>query len=100
MSRALFLFAALLLLVALASAQEINIAIGLGGRPAPKTIFEEIDDRARAAGVPRSCGTRRRARRSISRPATWSSIRARSCCAKRTNWLRVRTSRKAISLAA
>ena len=44
MSRALVLFAALLLLVALASAQEINIAIGLGGRPAPKTIFEEIDD--------------------------------------------------------
>ena len=44
MSRALLLFAALLLLVALASAQEINIAIGLGGRPAPKTIFEEIDD--------------------------------------------------------
>ena len=44
MSRALILFAALLLLVALASAQEINIAIGLGGRPAPKTIFEEIDD--------------------------------------------------------
>jgi len=44
MSRALLLFAALLLLVALASAQEINIAIGLGGRPAPKTIFEEIDE--------------------------------------------------------
>ena len=33
MSRALILLAALLLLVALASAQEINVAIGLGGRP-------------------------------------------------------------------
>jgi len=44
MSRALTLFAALLLLVALASAQEVNVAVGLGGRPAPKTIFEEIDD--------------------------------------------------------
>jgi len=44
MSRALLLPAALLLLVALASAQEINVAIGLGGRPAPKTIFDEIAD--------------------------------------------------------
>ena len=35
MSRAVYLLAALLLLVALASAQEINVAIGLGGRPAP-----------------------------------------------------------------
>ena len=32
------------------SAQEINIAIGLGGRPAPVTIFDEIEDaRERAA---------------------------------------------------
>ncbi len=44
MSRGLSLLAALVLLVALASAQEINIAIGLGGRPAPMTIFDQIDD--------------------------------------------------------
>ena len=50
MPRAVSLLAALLLLVALASAQEINIAIGLGGRPAPKTIFDEIED-ARERGA-------------------------------------------------
>jgi tetratricopeptide (TPR) repeat protein len=44
MPRAVSLIASLLLLVALASAQEINVAIGLGGRPAAKTIFDEIDD--------------------------------------------------------
>lgn len=44
MSRGLSLLAGLLLLVALASAQEINVAIGLGGRPAPKTIVDEIAD--------------------------------------------------------
>ena len=44
MPRAVLLLASLLLLVALASAQEINVAIGLGGRPAPKTIFDEIED--------------------------------------------------------
>jgi predicted CXXCH cytochrome family protein len=38
------LLAALVLLVALASAQEINIAIGLGGRPATMTIFDQIED--------------------------------------------------------
>jgi predicted CXXCH cytochrome family protein len=38
------LAAALLLVVSLASAQEINIAIGLGGRPAARTIFDEIED--------------------------------------------------------
>jgi len=44
------LAAALLLAVSLLSAQEINIAIGLGGRPARITIFDEIDDpRERAA---------------------------------------------------
>ena len=50
MPRAVSLLAALLLLVALASAQEINVAIGLGGRPAPKTIFDEIED-ARERGA-------------------------------------------------
>jgi predicted CXXCH cytochrome family protein len=44
MSRALILPAALLLLVALASAQEINVAIGLGRRPTPMTIFDQIED--------------------------------------------------------
>lgn len=44
------LAAALLLAVSLLSAQEINIAIGLGGRPARITIFDEIDEpRERAA---------------------------------------------------
>ncbi len=38
------LAAALLLAVSLLSAQEINIAIGLGGRPARVTIFDEIED--------------------------------------------------------
>jgi predicted CXXCH cytochrome family protein len=44
MPRGLILLAALLLLVALASAQEINVAIGLGGRPTTRTIFDEIAD--------------------------------------------------------
>jgi predicted CXXCH cytochrome family protein len=44
MPRGLLPGAALLLLVALASAQEINVAIGLGGRPAQTTIFDEIED--------------------------------------------------------
>ena len=44
MSRALSLLATVLLVVALASAQEINVAIGLGGRPAVTTIFDEIED--------------------------------------------------------
>lgn len=44
MPRALLLLAALVLIVALASAQEINIAIGLGARPAPVTIFDQIDE--------------------------------------------------------
>ena len=44
MTRRLLLPAALLLLVALASAQEINVAIGLGARPAPVTLFDEIED--------------------------------------------------------
>ena len=44
MSRAVYLLAALFLLVALASAQEFNVAIGLGGRPAPVTIFDQIED--------------------------------------------------------
>lgn len=44
MTRALLLGAALLLLVALVSAQEINVAIGLGGRPPQTTIFDEIHD--------------------------------------------------------
>jgi tetratricopeptide (TPR) repeat protein len=50
MSRTALLAAALLVLVALASAQEINVAIGLGGRPATGSIFDEIADaRERAA---------------------------------------------------
>ena len=44
MPRALLLAAALVLMVALMSAQEINIAIGPGARPAAVTIFDEIDD--------------------------------------------------------
>ena len=44
MSRAVYLLAALFLLVALASAQEFNVAIGLGGRPTPVTIFDQIED--------------------------------------------------------
>jgi predicted CXXCH cytochrome family protein len=44
MSREVYLLAALFLLVALASAQESNVGIGLGGRPAPVTIFDQIDD--------------------------------------------------------
>jgi predicted CXXCH cytochrome family protein len=44
MFRALSLLAALSLAVALASAQEFNVAIGLGGRPTPVTIFDQIDD--------------------------------------------------------
>ncbi len=44
MTRRLILPAALVLLVALASAQEINVAIGLGARPSPVTIFDEIED--------------------------------------------------------
>jgi predicted CXXCH cytochrome family protein len=44
MPRAAILSAALLLLVALASAQEINVAIGLGGRPAPVSILDEIEE--------------------------------------------------------
>jgi predicted CXXCH cytochrome family protein len=44
MPHAVSLLASLLLLVALASAQEINVAIGLGGRPAPTTIVDEIAD--------------------------------------------------------
>ena len=52
MSRGLSLFAALLMLVALASAQEINIAIGLGGRPARSHDLRRDRRRARAARVP------------------------------------------------
>ena len=44
MPRALLPAAAVVLLVALASAQEINIAIGRDTRPAPVTIFDEIED--------------------------------------------------------
>src|SRR5918994_2855648 len=44
MSRAMSLLVALVLIVALASAQEINIAIGLGTRATPVTIFDQIDD--------------------------------------------------------
>ena len=44
MSRGLILLAALMLLVALVSAQEINVAIGLGRRPAAMTIFDQIDE--------------------------------------------------------
>ena len=44
MSRGVYLSAVLFLLVALASAQEINVAIGLGGRPTPVTIFDQIED--------------------------------------------------------
>jgi len=44
MSRGACLLAAFLILVALASAQEINVAIGVGARPAPKTLFDEIED--------------------------------------------------------
>jgi predicted CXXCH cytochrome family protein len=44
MSRGLILLAALMLLVALASAQEINVAIGLGRRPTPITLFDQIED--------------------------------------------------------
>jgi predicted CXXCH cytochrome family protein len=44
MSRAVYLLAALSLLAALASAQEFNVAIGLGGRPTPVTIFDQIED--------------------------------------------------------
>ena len=38
------LAAALLWTVSLAAAQEINMAIGLGGRPPRVTIFDEIED--------------------------------------------------------
>jgi predicted CXXCH cytochrome family protein len=42
--------AALLLGVSFVSAQEINVAIGLGGRPAGRTLFDQIEDsRERAA---------------------------------------------------
>lgn len=44
MPRAAILSAALLLLVALVSAQEINVAIGVGGRPAAASILDEIQD--------------------------------------------------------
>lgn len=44
MTRKTYLAAALVLTVGLASAQEINIAIGLGGHPARATLFDEIDD--------------------------------------------------------
>ena len=44
MPRGLPLSIAVLLLVALASAQEFNVAIGLGGRPAAGTILDEITD--------------------------------------------------------
>ena len=44
LTRKAYLAATLLFVVSLASAQEINIAIGLGGRPAPRTIFDEIED--------------------------------------------------------
>jgi predicted CXXCH cytochrome family protein len=44
MSRAVYLLATLSLLAALASAQEFNVAIGLGGRPTPVTIFDQIED--------------------------------------------------------
>jgi hypothetical protein len=44
MRRGAYLAAALFLLVALASAQEINVAIGLGGRPTSVTIFDQIED--------------------------------------------------------
>src|SRR5262245_49970959 len=44
MPRGLLLGAALLLLVALVSAQEINVAIGLGGRPPRATSCDAILD--------------------------------------------------------
>ena len=44
MTRNVCLAAILLLTVAITAAQEINIAIGLGGRPARVTIFDQIED--------------------------------------------------------
>jgi predicted CXXCH cytochrome family protein len=44
MSRGACLVGVFLILIALASAQEINIAIGTGARPAPRTLFDEIED--------------------------------------------------------
>lgn len=50
MSRGLSLLTVVLMLVALASAQEINVAVGLGSRPVQGTLFDEIPDaRERAA---------------------------------------------------
>lgn len=46
MLRGISLLAVPVLLVALVSAQEFNVAIGLGGRPTPITIFDEIADPA------------------------------------------------------
>ena len=44
MARQWIVLAGLFLLVALASAQEINVAIGLGARPERGTIFDDIED--------------------------------------------------------
>src|SRR6188472_1713647 len=44
MPRTLLLVASLVLVAALVSAQEINVAIGLGGRPAKATIVDDIAD--------------------------------------------------------
>jgi hypothetical protein len=44
MARALILVASVVLLAALVSAQEINVAIGLGGRPSNGTIVDDITD--------------------------------------------------------
>ena len=92
MSRGLSLLAALLLLVALASAQEVNIAIGLGGRPAPKTIFEEIDDAQASDEAFRELWNAAAARLQIDLAIrSWSSIRVRSVLRSKRElaWLRV-----------
>src|SRR5215204_1080509 len=44
MPRRLILVASVVLAAALVSAQEINVAIGLGGRPAKATIVDDIAD--------------------------------------------------------
>ena len=100
MSRGLILLAALLLLVALASAQEINVAIGLGGRPTPMTIFDQIDDGARARAFREVWDAAPHAQIDLADPLRRAVSAVDRACARRTSWLRVRTSRKAISLVA
>lgn len=96
MSRGVYLSAVLFLLVALASAQEINVAIGLGGRPTPVTIFDQIED-----------GLERRAFRELWEGAPRAQVELatrfvdqypRSVVLREAyNWLRARSSQKAIS---